>query len=107
MGAVLKFGELVGRKQRMKFDLNWISHDDVRSFCALSGLDLLTSESHQIIPFNLMGLGHLMNRWLAPLPIIRALNLRQYVVVKPTLDQKLLTPSVSVIVPVRNEAGQH
>ncbi|NBT41887.1 MAG: glycosyltransferase [Alphaproteobacteria bacterium] len=102
---VLKFGELIGRKQRMKFDLNWISSDDVRSFCALSGLDLLTSESHQIIPFRLLGLGHLMNKWLAPLPLIRALNLRQYVVARPTLDQKRLKPSVSVIVPVRNEAG--
>ena len=102
---LLKLGELVGRKQRMKFDLNWISHDDVRSFCALSGLDLLTSESHQIIPFRLLGVGHQINKWLAPLPIIRALNLRQYVVARPTLGQKRSKPSVSVIVPVRNEAG--
>ena len=53
----LKLGEFIGLKQSMKFDLNWISRDDVRSFCALSGLDLLTSESHQIIPFRLMGWG--------------------------------------------------
>ena len=102
---VLKFGELIGRKQRVRFDLNWISNDDVRSFCALSGLDLLTSESHQIIPFRLFGLGHLINKWLAPLPIIRSLNLRQYVVARPTPNRKHLKPSVSVIVPVRNEAG--
>ena len=102
---VLKFGELIGRKQRMKFDLNWISHDDVRSFCSLSSLDLLTSESHQIIPFRLYGLGHLINKWLAPLPFIRSLNLRQYVVARPALTQKRLKPSLSVIVPVRNEAG--
>ena len=102
---VLKFGELIGRKQRMSFDLNWISYDDVCSFCALSGLDLLTSESHQIIPFRLFGLGHLINKWLAPLPIIRGLNLRQYVVARPTVNRKHLKPSVSVIVPVRNEAG--
>ena len=57
VGAGAKVCEVIGRKQRVKFDLNWISRDDVRSFCALSGLDLLTSESHQVIPFRLMGLG--------------------------------------------------
>ena len=32
---VLKLGEFIGRKQRMKFDLNWISRDDAELLCVV------------------------------------------------------------------------
>ena len=101
----LKFGEMVGQKQPAQFDLNWVSHDDLKSFCTLTGIEMLTQETRQLIPFRLLGFGHLINKWLAPLPIIRSLSLRKYVVTRPMPARKRAKPTVSVIVPVRNEAG--
>jgi len=101
----LKFGEWVGHKQSRQFGLNWISQDDLKSFCTLAKLDILTTESHQIVPFNLFGIGHLLNKWIAPLPLIRLFNLRKYAVLRPMPKLQQTKPSVSVIVPVRNEAG--
>ena len=101
----LKIGEFFGRKQRVRFDLNWISLDDVRSFCALAGIELLTKESHQLIPFHFFGIGHFINKWISPLPIIRSFNLRQYVVARKVYKNEHSKPSVSVVIPVRNEGG--
>ena len=101
----LKLGEMIGLKQLMRFDLNWISHDDLKSFCALTELEILTKEQHQLVPFRLFGLGHFLNKWLSPLPLIRSLCLRKYVVARPVPPRRHTKPTVSVIVPVRNEAG--
>ena len=101
----LKAGEVLGRKQKQDFDLNWLSDDDLQSFCNLSGLEILTTEKRQLIPFHLFGLGQLVNKWIAPLPIIRAFNIRQYNVLRHLPQAKTTCPSVSVVVPVRNEAG--
>ena len=35
---LLKLGEIIGLKQVTRFDLNWISHDDLKSFCRLKNL---------------------------------------------------------------------
>ena len=101
----LKLGEMIGQKQLTRFDLNWISHHDLKSFCALTELELLTKEQHQLVPFRLFGLGHLINKWLAPLPLVRGLCLRKYVIVRPLAPRRATKPTVSVIVPVRNESG--
>ncbi len=104
----LKIGEMLGWKEQKNFDLNWVSHDDLKSFFTLAEMDLLSYESHQLVPFKLYGFGHFLNKWISPLPLIRSLNLRKYVVVRPIPERKLSNqskPSVSVVIPVRNEAG--
>ena len=58
----------------------------------------------RIKSFRLMGLGQL-NKWLAPLPIVRAES--PYTHCAGVSDSKAREADVSVIVPVRNEAGNN
>src|SRR6185312_5529838 len=49
--------------------------------------------------------GRLMNRFVATLPVIRKLSLRNYVVARPLPPQAAHPLSASVVIPCRNERG--
>jgi glycosyltransferase involved in cell wall biosynthesis len=53
----------------------------------------------------LFGLGTLLNRFVGTLPLIRRLSLRNYLVARPLRNAALNDPSVTVLVPCRNEQG--
>jgi glycosyltransferase involved in cell wall biosynthesis len=64
-------------------------------------------ESKLLIPLYIPLLSELINRFVAPLPFFRAFNLLNIAVTRPLHRQapRHAAPSVSVIVPARNEAG--
>jgi len=98
----------IGEKLRLKMPqipLNWLSTKSIRAILHLADYDTVKSELRQLIPFRLLGLGPLINRYIAPLPFIRRLCLMNYVVARSSLYQGLSNPSVSVVVPCKNEAG--
>jgi SAM-dependent methyltransferase len=86
---------------------NWLSTADIAGLMALADFEMVRKEWRSLVPRRLLGLGPLINRFIAPLPLIRALNLRNYVVARPrpapTPPKSL--PSVTVLVPCRNEKG--
>ncbi|RJF76781.1 glycosyltransferase [Azospirillum cavernae] len=88
---------------------NWLSTTDIVNLLDLAGWEPVRREWRQLIPKRLLGLGPLVNRCVAPLPGIRRLCLRSYVVARPqavetvTVDGK--PPSVTVLIPCRNERG--
>ncbi|NYZ17542.1 glycosyltransferase [Azospirillum sp. RWY-5-1] len=89
---------------------NWLSTDDIMSLMELAGWEPVKREWRQLLPRRLLGLGSLVNRWLAPLPGIRQLCLRNYVVGRPAPrpagdGRAGAAPSVTVLVPCRNERG--
>jgi SAM-dependent methyltransferase len=88
-------------------DLNWLSTRDIVSLMSLGDLEPIRHEARQLVPRRLFGLGTIINRYIAPLPLIRLLCLRSYVVAGPAcpaaFPEKL--PSVSILVPCRNERG--
>jgi SAM-dependent methyltransferase len=86
-------------------DQNWLSSDDIVNLMDLAGWQEIKREQRQLSPFRLLGLGGLVNRWVAPLPLIRKLCLRQYLVARLAPDLRSSTPSVTVLVPCRNEKG--
>src|ERR1043166_6681926 len=56
-------------------------------------------------PLRLLGLGRLINRFLAPLPLLNSLCLRHYTVCR-SLRQRGDDPgSVTIVIPARNERG--
>ena len=87
---------------------NWIANEDMRNFLLLANYDLVRLESKLLIPIFIPLISYLANRFLAPLPGFRLLNLLNIAVARPmgvsVPDQNKL-PSVSVVVPARNEAG--
>lgn len=86
---------------------SWLSTADIMSMMAYGDLEPIYRDWRILVPMRLMGLGSLVNRLLAPLPGVRRLCLRNYVVARPapsamSADKR---PSCSVLIPCRNEKG--
>jgi ubiquinone/menaquinone biosynthesis C-methylase UbiE len=84
---------------------NWLSNQDIANLLQLADFDVIKQEWRMLIPFKLFGLGRLINRFVATLPLIRKLCLRNYVVARPIPASTKAELSTSVIVPCRNERG--
>jgi hypothetical protein len=84
---------------------NWVSPYDVANLLALTGFELVRSQPRVLMPLWIPLLSDFVNRWLAPLPGLSWLALVQIAVARPLKQTWTTPPSVSVIVPARNEAG--
>jgi SAM-dependent methyltransferase len=84
--------------------INFISTADFLNVMDLADLEVINLEQRQLLPFRWLGIGTFINRYVAPLPGIRQLCLRTYIVGRPVvkLDRKL---SASILIPCRNERG--
>ena len=78
---------------------------DIRSLATLADFEPIRSERRILVPAFLFGLGRLINRLVAPLPIINMLCLRHYVVCRSLLKSDDQLRSASIVVPARNENG--
>ena len=61
---------------------NWLSSEDIANLLDLAGFDVIKREWRILCPFRLFGLGLLINRYIATLPLIRKFCLRNYVVAR-------------------------
>ena len=85
--------------------VNFISNTDFVNILDLSDFETVRTEARQLVPRKAFGLGALVNRYIAPLPIINRLCLRTYVVARSLQVRARQDSSVSVIIPCRNERG--
>jgi hypothetical protein len=85
---------------------NWISPTDLANFCQLSGFEIINRNAKILFPLNIPILSYFINRWIAPLPVIRSFNLVNIAMLRPVIKELWdYQPSVSIVVPARNEAG--
>lgn len=101
---ILTLAERLGLKMP-QLELNWLSAADIEGLLRLADFDIVKHEWRILLPKRLLGLGRLVNRFAASLPVVRQFCLRIYVVARPALGLELGTPSCSVVVPCRNERG--
>ena len=100
----VRLGELL--KVRMpQPSQNVLSPADIRSLAALADFDTLKSEIRMLSPFRLFGLGRVLNRFVAPFPLIRLACLRHYSVCRSLRRVDDGVSSATVVVPARNERG--
>ncbi len=83
---------------------NVLAPRDIRALARLAGFEPITTEQRVLVPMKLFGLGRMINRFLAPLPVIDALSLRHYAVCR-SLQHVDVIRSATVVVPARNECG--
>ena len=78
----------------------------IKSFLKISNFDVVRFKKKILIPVNLLGLGRIVNRYLATIPIFSFFCLRQYVVAR-SLEclNKSKYKSASIIIPCKNEKG--
>ena len=95
------------RQKMPQVQQKWLSTTDIAGLMALADFELVRKEWRLLLPRRMLGLGPLINRFIAPLPLIRALCLRNYVVARPrpAVPPPKALPSVTVLVPCRNEKG--
>ena len=84
---------------------NWLSSADIANMLELADFEVIKREWRLLSPFRLLGLGRLINRFIATLPLVRQCCLRTYVVARPRPTSLPNDQPVSVIVPCRNERG--
>ncbi len=102
---LLRLGELLGAAVKQP-PSNWLSRHDLLNLLNLSGWEAVTVATEQIIPFNLPGITPFLNRFLIRLPFFRHLGMTLFIIARPRLKPRIEREiSCSVIVPVRNEAG--
>ena len=83
----------------------WLSTNDTMNVLGLAGWEPIKREWRQLIPKRMFGLGHVINRYIAPLPGLRRLCLRNYIVARPMPVEMPAEPSCTVLIPCRNERG--
>jgi ubiquinone/menaquinone biosynthesis C-methylase UbiE len=101
---ILKLGELLRLKSRQP-QINYIATADFLNLMDLADFETIRQEQRQLLPRRLLGLGTFINRYIAPLPGIRQLCLRTYIIGRPVRhfpDRKF---SASILIPCRNEKG--
>jgi hypothetical protein len=84
---------------------NWLAHEDVRALLRLEEFELVRLDQKILLPVYVPILSYIANRYLAPLPILRNFCLVNIALARPTHSDQPSRPSVSVVVPARNEAG--
>jgi SAM-dependent methyltransferase len=99
----LKLAEVTGRKMPQPLQ-SVLAPADVRALAALGDFDAVKDETRVLSPVRLFGLGRLVNRFLAPLPLIRQLCLRHFTVCR-SLRRPAEVRSATVVIPARNERG--
>lgn len=89
---------------------SWLPPEEVRSMLGLADYEvILRRDSHVVVPARVPLLSDLLNRYVGRLPGIEWLSLVYGIVARPAPHRfpaaRSSRPSVSVVIPCRNEAG--
>jgi hypothetical protein len=102
---LLTFATRLGLRKKTP-EVNWLAPSDVINFMRLADFEVVRLEPKVLLPIYVPLLSNFVNRYLAPLPVLRALCLVNVLVARPSPQRVAgVQPSVSVVVPARNEAG--
>jgi SAM-dependent methyltransferase len=82
---------------------SWLASSDVINLLRLAGWSPISRQGRVLIPFHAAGIGSAINRWLAPL--LQWFCLTVFIVARQSRKPMAKLPTVSVVIPARNEAG--
>jgi SAM-dependent methyltransferase len=100
---LLKAAEAIGQRQPQPPE-SWLTPGDVRNLLDLAGWEVLKLGHRCLLPRRIPLLTPLANRWLSQLPGLEQLCLTHWLVAR-LAQRERCQPSVSVVIPARNEAG--
>jgi SAM-dependent methyltransferase len=103
---VLKMAEKVGLKTPHLLQ-NWLSQPDLENILELTDYEVIKGGYKVPFPLYIPLLTPLLNRTLSVIPIVRNLGLVTYLIArpKPKPVSEKTSPSVTVLIPCRNEKG--
>jgi len=102
---IFKVAELFKLKMPL-LEQNWLSDSDILNTLILSDYEPIKKFRIVLFPKYIPIVSQLINRFIAPLPIINRLCMLTVHVARPLIPpQEEPEPGVSIVVPCRNEAG--
>jgi SAM-dependent methyltransferase len=79
---ILRLAEWAGLRMPSSLN-NWLKPADIANLLTLADFEVVRQDWRQLIPLRLFGIGSLINRFVATLPGVRRLCLRNYLVARP------------------------
>ena len=101
---VLRFASSL-RLRSSSVEQNWLSPHDLRNFLHLTGLEIIKEGNKMLLPMYMPLLSAFCNTILANVWPFSKLGLVHYIVARSSPSARTDNPSISIIVPARNEAG--
>jgi len=105
---LVKLAEFVGLKFKAPAQ-NWLTQVDINNLLYLAGFDVYRTTRRMLIPINIPIVSHIINRYLAKLPIFRFFSLNTFSFAMPiatSSDEEVSEKySTSIVVPAMNESG--
>lgn len=101
---VLRWGEHFNLKPRQPVQ-NWLGNADLDNLLDLAGFEVVRRAQRLLLPKGIPLLAWLCNRWLVNLPVLRHFSLVSVIVARPKPLPAHSQPTVSVVIPARNERG--
>ena len=101
---VLRLASLI-RLRIASIEQNWLSPHDLRNFLHLADFEVIREGNKMLLPVYVPLLSAFFNTILANIWPFSKLGLIHYVVARPIPSAAVNQPSLSIIVPARNEAG--
>jgi SAM-dependent methyltransferase len=101
---VIRLAEWLRLKPRKPMR-NWVAPEDVRNLLELSGFEVISQTRRILLPKRIPGLDLVLNGLLANLWPFNQLCLTYWIVARLQAEPLRDTPTVSVVCPCRNEAG--
>jgi hypothetical protein len=103
-GPLFKLATWLGLRKKMN-EQNWLAHEDIVNLLRLEDFELVKQDSKVLIPIYIPLISNFINSYIAPLPIIKHLCMVNIALARPTPPLESALPSVTVVIPARNEAG--
>ena len=102
---ILSLAERTGLKYPQPI-LNWTAPKDIANLLYLADFEVVRARPHVLLPKRIPIVSRLANRFIAALPLFQSLCLTNWTIARPRhLGLPAPAPTVSVICPCRNEAG--
>lgn len=103
LGFLYNLASLLGLRKAPKPDV-YLTENNLHTFARLTGFEVVRVRPSIFIPFYIPLVSSLVNKLFPIIPLIRRVSLLWVVVLRPIVPEKVM-PSLSIIIPARNESG--
>jgi hypothetical protein len=103
LGLLYNFASWFGIRKAPKPDV-YLTEKNIHALARLSGFEVVRIRPSVFLPFFIPCLSSIVNKLLPIVPLVRRLSFLWIVVLRPIVPETDL-PSLSIIIPARNESG--
>lgn len=91
--------------RRGELPTTFVTRTDLENLAKIAGFTMVRTRLAAYFPWRICGLGDKINRLLPSVPLVRWLGFAYLAVLRPTLPETERKPSLSCVIPARNERG--